>query len=327
MRAFAAAALCVLIALAAAAAAVSAYSESDAMFGLDFAKIAYCNSGDIRPWSCGACGLQPQFKLTRVYHNPAMMSQALSGYEPNTNRIVVAFRGTDNFENWITDLTFDKVAYTNQACSGCYVHSGFLAEWHGISTAVLADVNQLVQQYPSAQIFVTGHSLGAAVALLASLSIVSEIALPSGSLAVYTMGEPRVGEANFVAWAVQTLPAGQQYRVTHMADPVPHVPPMNFNYLHVPQEIWYNNNGASAGVRCQGTAQAEDPACSDSVPVYDYTIDDHLFYLGRWISHCTLDSPHLPPPRMAVQPSQRDGTDRSGKVKKMPQSLLHKPRK
>jgi predicted lipase len=59
---------------------------------------------------------------------------------------------------------------------------------------MLKQVSHFLDDHPNAKVFVTGHSLGAAVALLASLAIELEHCLSgSGRLIVATFGAPRTG--------------------------------------------------------------------------------------------------------------------------------------
>jgi hypothetical protein len=167
--------------------------------------------------------------------------------------------------------------------TGCEVHRGFLQEWQSLSSGVLSDVQSMVSQY-GAPVFVTGHSLGAAVSILAAMDIITSI---TADVTVYNFGEPRVGNPMFAAWAASQLQAGMQFRVTHQRDPVPHVPPEDFGFLHCPHELWYDNDGDTQYSNCNDSPTAEDPACSDSV--IPFGIDDHLLYLGI-CTECTCSS-------------------------------------
>ena len=78
------------------------------------------------------------------------------------------------------------------------VHQGFLATWHahGVYDAVLALVGDLLSAAPTpgaVRVLCTGHSLGGAVAQLASFDIVRELGLCPDRVSVYTFGCPRIG--------------------------------------------------------------------------------------------------------------------------------------
>jgi hypothetical protein len=142
---------------------------------------------------------------------------------------------------------------------------------------MLRDVQVLVNAHAGSPILVTGHSLGAAVSVHAAVDIMNKITGVS-SLELYNFGDPRVGDPAFASWVTTILPDGKQFRVTHAADPVPHLPPMHFGFLHAPHELWYNNNGDASWSDCNDSPSAEDPNCSDSTIPID--ISDHLLYLG-----------------------------------------------
>jgi hypothetical protein len=253
------------------------YDATEALAALYYCKATYCTPANLPSWSCSVCVKHhPQFTAVTVLHGPQTGLLAITGYNPTSNQIVVAFRGSDNIKNWIADLNYSFTNFPD--CSGCQVHEGFYEAWQEVESGILNSVSSLGASYPSASYLITGHSLGAAVALLAALKLGQTLSAPPS---LYTFGEPRVGNPTFVNWAVTILQGGVQYRVTHASDPVPHVPPLDFGFLHVPHELWYDNNGDSSYSNCQDSASGEDPNCSDStVPA---AIWDHVMYLG----HCT----------------------------------------
>ncbi|KAL7795341.1 alpha/beta-hydrolase [Trichoderma ceciliae] len=145
-------------------------------------------------------------------------------------QIVLSFRGSNNLRNFITDVVF---AFTDcSLASGCEVHKGFNDAWNEVSSAATAALSQALNANPSFGIIATGHSLGGAVATLAA-SFLRDQGFP---IDIYTYGSPRVGNdvyANFV-----TSQPGGEFRVTHVDDPVPRLPPIVFNYRHVSPEFW-----------------------------------------------------------------------------------------
>ena len=55
-----------------------------------------------------------------------------------------------------------------------------------------------------------------------------------------------------------------------------HLPPALFNFDHETQEIW----GTSSGYRQCSTSDGEDGSCSNSVAVWEFSVSDHLSYMG-----------------------------------------------
>ena len=78
-------------------------------------------------------------------------------------------------------------------------------------------------------IYSTGHSLGGALALIASAALGGTSGLGDRIAAVYTFGAPRVGQSNFLEIIVKA----PHYRVINSGDVVPLVPPnWLLGYVH-----------------------------------------------------------------------------------------------
>jgi len=152
----------------------------------------------------------------------------------NAESIVVAFRGTETrIEDWMTDA---KVTLTGGPLG--MVHEGF--------AIALGDVwPELAQSLDDYQdggqgIWITGHSLGAALATLATAKLL-ERARPVRAL--YTYGSPRCGDGSF-ARSFDALFRGQTYRFVHDKDVVTRVPPrLGFGYRHVGQTCFLTEAG------------------------------------------------------------------------------------
>ncbi|KAF8535882.1 Alpha/Beta hydrolase protein, partial [Trichophaea hybrida] len=100
------------------------------------------------------------------FESPGMTD--IAGYiaADTTNKlIVVSFRGSSSFLNWITDLQVNLI--DTDICSGCQAHLGFWGSWIEAQSEVLRAVTNGFGVYPNYQLVVTGHSLGGAVATIA----------------------------------------------------------------------------------------------------------------------------------------------------------------
>ena len=96
---------------------------------------------------------------------------------------VLSFRGTEGIMDWKTNLNAYK-----QIVDGVPVHTGFLEAFRPVKTKIKADLEGL----PGNALYVTGHSLGGALALIATREIAHD------SLgACYTFGSPRVAGFGF----------------------------------------------------------------------------------------------------------------------------------
>jgi len=253
------------------------YNPDRALLFAHFANAAYCSSSSIASWDCAPCkAADPNFQ-PKVFQAKGM--QSFVGRAPG-NDIVVSFRGSDNIKNWIDNLDFHKTKEYPK-CNGCRVHAGFYDVWLAVKADVVAEVTRLHEADVSAKIFVTGHSLGAAVATHCA----AELGASSHSLGfpiagVYTYGQPRVGNAHFAAF--YNTGTRVSWRVTHWRDIVPHLPPDALGFHHTSTEIFYTEDQQKYTV-CDNSG--EDRHCSDQFMV-DSSVDDHLSYVGIPIADC-----------------------------------------
>lgn len=190
--------------------------------------------------------------------------QGFVAYDAKQNAVIVAFRGSVDTKSWIADLDAPQMAYPK--CSGCMVHVGFYKAYQEVSAEIKAQVQKILNKYRTAQIYVTGHSLGGAMAVVASLDLKSTF----GKLnQFYTYGQPRVGNQPFADYFASQITEG--YRVIHYADIVPHLPPLTLlNYRHGGTQIWYTEDMLKYQV-----CSAEDPKCMDSIPQSQLSPSDH----------------------------------------------------
>lgn len=169
-------------------------------------------------------------------------------YETQTPKktIVVSLRGTNSIFDSMADLKTDLVAYSNikyklPECINCKVHSGFYDYY--LNTLVRVhelldkELDLSMARNEDYEIVIVGHSLGGSVALLLGLYYLD---LGFDKLTVVTMGQPLVGNKEFVNWADRVMGshhppshnffARKYLRVVHKADLVA-VIPQNKNFL------------------------------------------------------------------------------------------------
>jgi predicted lipase len=193
--------------------------------------------------------------------------------------IVVSFRGTSNNRDLLADLA-QELADT-PVCSSCQVHAGFNAEWDKRLSTVVAAVKTAKSKHPSFKLVLTGHSLGAAVATISGAYFRSVLKY---SCDIYTYGSPRVGNDHFANFVSQTN-MGQTYRVTHVDDPIPHLPPGGWltGYYHTTPEYWlFTGMGSTDNYLLQDVKVCEgidngDCNGSTNLFAFDFTAHDNYF--------------------------------------------------
>lgn len=170
----------------------------------------------------------------KAFINTTLDMQGFVAYEAQSNAVIVAFRGSVDIKNWIADLDAPQMEYPK--CSGCLVHVGFYKAYGEVSAEVKAQVQKIISKYRTASIYVTGHSLGGAMAVVASLDLKATFGKVDQ---FYTYGQPRVGNQAFATYFESQI--GNLFRVVHYADIVPHVPPLTMlGYIHGGAQAWYD---------------------------------------------------------------------------------------
>ncbi|KAM3127265.1 hypothetical protein pb186bvf_020633 [Paramecium bursaria] len=257
----------VILFLALAAQAQFAYDEEFAKEYTAISFAAECSDTSLEQWDVGYVSrLYPNVRKVTVYKNTAFGTMGYVGYNANRGAIFFVFRGSENIQNWIENIDFVKSSF-NDECN-CKVHSGFKDAYLTLKAQVFEQFDIYRKQYPTAQIHVTGHSLGGAMATLLAV----DIARLGFQVRLVTLGSPRVGDPSFYDY-FQKQPISH-FRLVHEADIVPHLPPHTFSFYHVDREIWYHDDQS---IICQ-PIRGEDKTCSYSVVKTSRA--DHSTYIG-----------------------------------------------
>ena len=173
---------------------------------------------------------------TVLDYAPLDLRAVVSRFDDHTE---IAFRGTRDLANWILDLDVRKAALAYHV----KVHQGFLNATEALLPLLLAEL--LPPGLDKAQVkplYITGHSLGGALASLAALFLYRE-GLPVA--AVYTFASPRVGNREWRMIYDDSL-GERSYRIVAEGDLVPYLPGLLDGFRHVGQEILLTPHGIYA---------------------------------------------------------------------------------
>ena len=183
--------------------------------------------------------------------------------------IVVAFRGSENFGQafiqFVKALAVPKIKFLDGEVQS-YWKRGFEALWQ----CMKAEVKALVSENPSYQLWVTGHSLGGAMASLASAWLSYNNFAARKNIISYTFGMPRVGNYDY-AYHHDKL-VNNSWRVVNYNDAVPHFPSVvSVSVLNGPYhhgvEAFYSKTATSVyseHKECHEKPYNEDASCSFS---------------------------------------------------------------
>ena len=217
-------------------------------------------------------GAAKGFKPTYVIDHVLDDTEGYIGYLPSNNSIYVVFRGSVDLRSFVTDLSIDKKKYKSFPECDCEVHSGFYDAEQAVLPGILSHLSFLKGVYPTAAIKTTGHSLGAALALLTGLDLIKA----GYSVQMTNFGQPRVGNGKFSTFVKTKWP--EHWRVVHHKDIVPHNPSSG-----ILMEFWhtcYERYQDSTGMHACPDSSCEDPHCAAQWSPLVLNIDDHLSYLG-----------------------------------------------
>jgi len=171
------------------------------------------------------------------------------------NVCIIVFRGTHNNTDVRTDLSYEMIKIEGDHG---YVHKGFHEAVSDVSMQIAAIVNRLNPKH-TLPILVTGHSLGGANAVMAAFAAQESYkAIPALAFdvhAVYTFGQPRVGDTSFKASYDKTFKE-KTFRIARGADVIPSLPPTLCCYHHVGEQsnlLYFNTCGTGHWNRsCHG---------------------------------------------------------------------------
>ncbi len=154
----------------------------------------------------------------------------------------IVFRGTASKQEWEKDFELQQVPFVlslahKQASEvpipklalqpttehvmfapGIKVHYGFLDTYLKLRPQLMA----VLKEHPNVPIYVTGHSLGAAIATLCTLDLATNT--QTTKLNTYTFGTPRVGNPQFSRAFDEVKTIQSFYQIANVADVVFSVP-------------------------------------------------------------------------------------------------------
>ena len=146
----------------------------------------------------------------------------------NKTDMWIAFRGTEPTK--FNDLMADLKIIKNSAVAGGKVHGGFQEEVNDLWPKVLAELEQNSQLKKPKNVYMCGHSLGAAMATISATRYEPK--------ALFTFGSPRVGGRKFI----KNIHC-EHHRFVNNNDIVTKVPPALLRFKHHGNLHYFNAYG------------------------------------------------------------------------------------
>ncbi|XP_052766101.1 uncharacterized protein LOC128207300 isoform X2 [Mya arenaria] len=199
--------------------------------------------------------------------------------------IIVSFRGTAAFTQLVHQLgeTLSPKLFKQYG----YVHSYFKYAFERLYPCIKKSVQTLVTKHSNYDVFVTGHSLGGAIASLAAISLRERDLVTDDKMSLYTFGMPRAGSREYAFNFDKKV--RKSWRIVHYQDMVSIIPPrLGIIKKKIPYhhhgEVYYPDaemNKYSRYNMCHGNE--DDPNCSRANMPYT---EDML----NTIANCILSS-------------------------------------
>ncbi|XP_024521809.1 uncharacterized protein LOC9643578 [Selaginella moellendorffii] len=188
-------------------------------------------------------------------------------------RLVVAFRGTeqDKWRDLATDLMLAPTGFNPERVADggsddeIMVHSGFLTAYdsvrHRLLSIIKASITSRNDEAGDAElskwhIYITGHSLGGALATLLAMDLSKTMFKHKGvNLSMYNFGSPRVGNRAFADQYNKVIK--DSWRIVNHRDIIPTVPRL-MGYCHVAQAIYLSS--------LEKTSELEEDVIGEATP-------------------------------------------------------------
>lgn len=147
--------------------------------------------------------------------------------------IIIAFRGTSSMSNWISNMNAaqKKFKYIPEKP---LTHRGFTDIYASARDGILSVLNRLS---PDKRLYITGHSLGGALAALCAVDAAVNSHYRSPSL--YTYGSPRTGDPDFAKAAGRYVPGS--FRIANLFDIVTYAPPTIYKLPRREKKYYYTH--------------------------------------------------------------------------------------
>jgi lipase (class 3) len=160
------------------------------------------------------------FKLIKTFYSKETDTQAFLA-QSDDGYAVLAFRGTEVSKR--EDVKIDIEATRVSVLDG-RIHTGFRLAYESVAKEIEASVLKL----KDTPLYITGHSLGAALATVATQRLEHNPRIREILAACYTFGSPRVGDSHYDIEFKSPI-----YRVVNSTDIVTIIPLLAMGYIHI----------------------------------------------------------------------------------------------
>lgn len=221
----------------------TSWSARNARFLGSAAGIAYSSPEACQQWSRNH-GFS-DFQFLSVADTQAFVAR-------NADILLVSFRGTEPNQaaDWLTDAKCRHLPWDHPKGR---VHEGFYQSLKGVwpASGAAGTLPKLLAERGNRKVWITGHSLGGALAELCAAQAFFVARVPVEG--VYTFGQPRVGDNEFANEVNQKL-GSRIFHVINDRDIVPRVPLFGMRFRHYGRQVFFSHDGE----RDEGSSSIEN---------------------------------------------------------------------
>jgi hypothetical protein len=160
------------------------------------------------------------FRLIKTFYSKETDTQAFLA-QSDDGYAVLAFRGTEVAKR--QDLKIDAQALRVSVLEG-RIHSGFRTAYESVAL----EIQKSILKLKDIPLYITGHSLGGALATVATQRLEHHLKIREMIAACYTFGSPRVGNSHYDIEFKSPI-----YRVVNTTDIVTVIPLLAMGYVHI----------------------------------------------------------------------------------------------
>jgi len=225
------------------------YDPREALFMANLAQMIYPGGSDINPLYRNHQEFLKDLERMKARAEVWGFDYFAYSYAPERNifalilanrtDVVIVFRGSvvNDFANWFTDLQIRHIPFFSYG----KVHRGFSNALEAIWPGIVSQLPDLENR----KVRLAGHSLGAALALLAGVRFVEDF--KQGLVkTIYAFGQPRVGNVEFSQALNQTYLKGCVFKFATCYDFITVIPPnikRILEYAESSKVVYFNREG------------------------------------------------------------------------------------
>ncbi len=217
----------------------------------------------------------------------------------NDELVILCFRGTEmhkmgdiitDMRAWQVEVPEKKKKPTSDDANPnkktksqpAKFHEGFWSALHGVWEQI--EQNPVWEAFKSPtnkQVWITGHSLGGALATVAAYRLVRDEVISADQISgVFTFGQPRVGDGKFVGGYSGT--SDRHYRFVNNCDIVTMIPPKSIRWVFRVGSMFFRRGASKQQAGAQESMVKVVQTDSETLmKSYDYADVGNIFFLNR----------------------------------------------